>query len=103
LGVHPDQIPEAIARNKRHGITGVSYARNGAAIIADGRADRELCRLEGVHHKNGGYGDDHAASPLDWTARDLGAGETSDAAVASVCGARDGKPASAPVKESVAP
>lgn len=65
MAVHPDQIPEALARNKRHGISGVSYDRLGRAVLADRRARRDLMRLEGVHDNQGGYGDDHAATPQD--------------------------------------
>ncbi len=66
LAVHPDQIPEALARNKRHGIQGVSYDRLGRAVLADRGARRDLMRLEGVHDNQGGYGDDHAtATPQD--------------------------------------
>ncbi len=66
LAVHPEQIPDALERNKRHGVTGVSYdAQTGEAILADRRARCDLMKLEGCHDNNGGYGDDHATgSPL---------------------------------------
>ncbi len=65
MGCHPDQIPEIMERNKRHGITGVSYAPDGTAILADRGARKNLMALEGVHDKSGGYGDDHAReSPI---------------------------------------
>jgi hypothetical protein len=62
LAIHPSQIKEATERNKRNGITGVSYAPDGTAILADRGARRDLMRLEGLHDRNGGYGDDHATS-----------------------------------------
>ena len=69
LAVHPTQIKEAMARNKRNGITGVSYCeKTGRAIIADRAARRALCKLEGVFDRAGGYGD---ASPGDSEARNL--------------------------------
>lgn len=66
MAVHPDDIPAALERNKRHGVAGVTYdPKDGRAILADRGARRDLMKLEGVHDKNGGYGDDHAgSSPL---------------------------------------
>lgn len=60
LDVHPAQIEAIMARNKRHGVQGVTYRRNGDCIVADRAAKRDLMALEGVHNKDGGYGDDHA-------------------------------------------
>lgn len=57
LGVHPDQIPEAMERNKRHGVTGVTYNADGEPLVADRGARKKLLRVEGVHDKQGGYGD----------------------------------------------
>ncbi len=65
MACHPEQIPEMMERNKRHGVAGVSYDRDGTAILADRGARRDLMALEGVHDKQGGYGDDHAReSPI---------------------------------------
>lgn len=66
MAVHPKQIQEALARNAKHGITGVTYdPADGRAILADRGARRQLMALEGVHDKHGGYGDDHSGtSPL---------------------------------------
>ena len=65
LAVHPDQIPEAMERNKKHGIEGVSYLKDGRAVLDSRKARQRLMALEGVHDNNGGYGDDHAGqSPL---------------------------------------
>ena len=66
MAVHPSQIEAIMARNKKHGVQGVSYdPADGRAILADRGARRDLMRLEGVHDNEGGYGDDHAASPQD--------------------------------------
>jgi hypothetical protein len=62
LACHPGQITEIIERNRRHGVTGVSYNKDGTAILADRGARRDLMALEGVHDKSGGYGDDHSKS-----------------------------------------
>lgn len=65
LACHPEQIPELIERNKRHGVAGVSYDKDGTAILADRGARRDLMALEGCHDKSGGYGDDHSKqSPI---------------------------------------
>lgn len=56
MGVHPKQIAEATARNKRHGCN-VTYAEDGRAILPDRGARRDLLRVEGLHDKSGGYGD----------------------------------------------
>lgn len=64
LAVHPSQIKEAMERNKKHGLGHVKYDKQGRPILTDRGMKRDLMRLEGVHDKDGGYGDDHAtASP----------------------------------------
>ena len=61
LAVHPKQIAEAMERDRRHGIKGVSYRpEDGTCILADRGARRDKMRLQGVHDNQGGYGDDHA-------------------------------------------
>lgn len=66
LACHPEQIPAMLERNKKHGVTGVTYDPvDGRAVFADRGARRMLMALEGVHDKRGGYGDDHAGeSPI---------------------------------------
>jgi len=60
LAVHPEQIPEAMERNKRMGVTGVTYdPEDGRAILADRGARRDLMRVSKVHDNSGSYGDDH--------------------------------------------
>lgn len=56
LAVHPDQVEEANARNKLHGIT-ATYDADGFCHIPDRAERRRLCRLEGYHDRDGGYGD----------------------------------------------
>lgn len=57
MAVHPEQIPEVLARNKKHGLGNIEYDRAGRPILKDRGMRRDLMRLEGVHDKNGGYGD----------------------------------------------
>ncbi len=56
LAVHPDQVAEANARNKKAGVN-VTYESDGTAVIPDRGERRRLLRLEGYHDKQGGYGD----------------------------------------------
>jgi hypothetical protein len=64
LAVHPDQIPEVMERNRRHGLH-VEYDGEGRPLLVDRKQRRDLMHLEGVHDKDGGYGDDHSTpSPL---------------------------------------
>lgn len=61
LAVHPDQIPEAMERDRRHGIA-VEYAPDGRPILRDRDTRRRMMASLGVHDRSGGYGDDHAKS-----------------------------------------
>lgn len=56
LAVHPDQVAEATARNKRNGVN-VTYKPDGTAVIPDRAARTALMRLEGMHDNEGCYGD----------------------------------------------
>lgn len=57
LAVHPDQIPEVMERNRKHGLE-VEYEQEfGRPILKDRDQRRRLCRIEGVHDNQGGYGD----------------------------------------------
>jgi hypothetical protein len=51
LAVHPAQVAEANARNKRHGIS-VTYDAEGFAHIPDRNERRKLLKLEALHDKN---------------------------------------------------
>ncbi len=68
--VHPRQIEAAMARDKRHGVTGVTYdPEDGRAIFADQGAKRDMMRLKRVHDNNGSYGEDTGGStvtPMDY-------------------------------------
>lgn len=57
LAVHPKQIPEAMARNKRRGLHVDYDPRDGRAILNDRGQRRDLMRIENCHDNNGGYGD----------------------------------------------
>ncbi len=60
LAVHPSQIPEVMARNKRHGLSIEYNESDGRPILKDRGQRRDLLKIEGVHDNDGGYGDDHA-------------------------------------------
>lgn len=56
LAVHPDQVAEATERNRRHGCS-VTYAADGTALIPDRKERARLMKIEGMHDREGGYGD----------------------------------------------
>jgi hypothetical protein len=56
MAVHPDQVPEAMARDKRHGVP-TEYTRDGRPIFTDRGHRKAYLRSYGVHDKRGGYGD----------------------------------------------
>lgn len=56
LAVHPDQIPAAVERNKRHGLTGMAYDRQGRPVFTDRGQRKKLMKIEGVHDRNSYYG-----------------------------------------------
>ncbi|HVK10860.1 MAG TPA: hypothetical protein VM597_18975 [Gemmataceae bacterium] len=56
LAVHPDQVAEAIERNRRNGV-GVTYDATGMAEIPDRGERKKILKLEGLHDNHGGYGD----------------------------------------------
>lgn len=59
MAVHPDQIHDVLKRNKKHGLGNIEYDRTGRPILKDRGMRRDLMKLECVHDKHGGYGDDH--------------------------------------------
>ena len=61
MAVHPEQIPEAMERNKKHGVY-VEYAKDGRAKLMDRGQRKALMRIEGYHDNNGGFGDDTGVS-----------------------------------------
>jgi hypothetical protein len=56
LAVHPKQVAQANARNKRHGVN-VVYDPTGHAHIPHRAERKRLCKLDGFHDNNGGYSD----------------------------------------------
>lgn len=52
LAVHPRQVEQMNARNKRHGINVQYEPKHGLAIIPDEGEYKKLRRLHGVHHNN---------------------------------------------------
>lgn len=57
LAVHPEQIPEVMERNKKHGLEVEYESEFGRPLLQDRDQRRRLMRIENVHDKNGGYGD----------------------------------------------
>lgn len=56
MGVLPEQVAEATAQAKRHGIA-AEYKPDGTAVVRDRTARKQLMRLKGMFDKVGGYGD----------------------------------------------
>lgn len=59
MGVHPDQIPEAMADARSKGVK-IDFTPDGTAYWkgVDARQRRkEYCRAYGFHDRDGGYGD----------------------------------------------
>lgn len=57
LAVHPDQVGEANARNKKHGVAARYEDGTGMCQIPDRNDRAKLLKLEGYHDKSAGYGD----------------------------------------------
>lgn len=57
LAVHPSQIEEVMARNKRHGLEVEYEGEYGRPILRDRDQRRRLLKIERCHDNNGGYGD----------------------------------------------
>jgi hypothetical protein len=56
LGVHPSQIAEAMAANRKAGVP-TEYTKDGRAVVTDPGHRKRLARSLGIHDRNGGYGD----------------------------------------------
>lgn len=57
LAVHPEQIEEVMERNRERGLE-VEYEKEyGRPILKDRDQRRRLMEIEGVHDRDGGYGD----------------------------------------------
>lgn len=57
LAVHPSQVAEANARNARRGCSVTYDPKDGRAVIPDRAERRKLLKIEGMHDRDGGYGD----------------------------------------------
>jgi hypothetical protein len=57
LAVHPKQVEQANARNKRHGSSVVYDPKTGCAVIPDRGERKRLLRIEQMHDNEGGYSD----------------------------------------------
>ncbi len=79
MGCHPEQVEAMLERNKKHGITGVTYDKHGDAIISTPKAKAQLMKLEGHFDKNGGYGDTYEGKSSLPTYHEPGADEYTDA------------------------
>ncbi len=55
LAVHPKQIKQVLARNKRHGLS-IPYDREGRPVFTDPNQRKKLCKIEGVRDMNSYYG-----------------------------------------------
>jgi hypothetical protein len=56
LAVHPSQLDEVRERNRKQGLE-VDYAPDGRPLLKDRDQRKRLLRIEGVHDRDGGYGD----------------------------------------------
>jgi len=56
LAVHPDQVPEVIERNRKHGIN-VHYDSDGCPVLPTRQVRKALMKIEGHFDRAGGYGD----------------------------------------------
>lgn len=54
LAVHPLQIPEAIARDKKHGLN-VEYLPDGRPVLTSQEQKRKMIRSLGFHENNAYY------------------------------------------------
>lgn len=57
LAVHPDQVAEGNARNKKAGVGARYEAGTGICVIPDRGDRKKLLKVEGLHDNHGGYGD----------------------------------------------
>jgi len=55
LAVHSKQIPQVVARNKRHGLS-IEYDKIGRPVFTDAGQRRKLMKIEGYRKMNSAYG-----------------------------------------------
>ena len=56
LAVHPDQVPEFMAEDKKRGVP-IEYHRDGRAVINSRAQQKAYLTAYGFHNRDGGYGD----------------------------------------------
>ncbi len=56
LAVHPKQVDQANARNRRHGLASY-YEKDGTAVLPTREERKKLNKLDAMHDNEGGYGD----------------------------------------------
>lgn len=62
LAVHPEQIAEAMANDRKHGIATEYDPEDGRLILKDQAQKRDILKARQLHDNNGGYGTDHNIS-----------------------------------------
>ena len=55
-GCHPDQIPEHIAFDEKHGVK-TEYDSTGRPILTDRVHRKKYLKIHGLHDNDGGYSD----------------------------------------------
>jgi len=71
-GVHPDQIPEAIQKAKRHGID-MEFHPDGRAKYTSRKHRKDYLRSIGLFDRSAGYGDPAPMGVIDREEGDVGA------------------------------
>jgi hypothetical protein len=56
VGVHPDQVKEAEAHARKHGVP-TDFTPDGRAVLRDKAHRKAYCELIEHYDRNGGYGD----------------------------------------------
>lgn len=56
MGVHPSQISEQVAADKKAGVP-INYTPDGRAIYESASQRKRHCEAHGFYDRNGGYGD----------------------------------------------
>lgn len=54
--VHPDQVPEAMEHDRKHGIP-TQYTDHGEPIFTGPQHRKRYCEVHGLYDRNGGYSD----------------------------------------------
>lgn len=59
LGVNPDQIGEAVANDRKHGLNSEYHPETGCVKLESPTHRRRVARALGFHDRNAGYSDPH--------------------------------------------